>query len=110
MRMREYAKLRSFFRRAGRECLIHFTPGKDFLQHKRYWFPAKRRGWGWGAPICWEGKVIVLIYVITQIQGARFLESAPHQTLLLVGISTTWLVAICFWKGEKPRWRWDEGN
>ncbi|MFZ0435764.1 MAG: hypothetical protein WAL87_07335 [Chthoniobacterales bacterium] len=45
----------------------------------------------------------MLIYVITQIQGARFLESAPHRTLLMVGISTTWLVAVCFWKGEKVR-------
>ena len=98
MLVREYMKLSSRFRRVIKGL---FTPGNGFLQHKKHWFPAKRHGWGWGAPICWEGKAIVMIYLITLTQGARFLNDAPHVALILIGIATTWLVAVCLWKGEK---------
>lgn len=23
-----------------------------------YWLPAKRRGWGWGPPTAWQGKLV----------------------------------------------------
>jgi hypothetical protein len=107
MRAREYLKL---FTRFERVIARHFTPRKEFLQHKQHWFPAKRYGWGWGVPVCWEGRAIVLIYMITLAQGARFVEDSPHLALLLTGCATTWLVGVCFWKGEKPQWRWDKDS
>ena len=32
-------------------------------EKKRYWFPAKRYGWGWGFPTTWQGWVTILLYV-----------------------------------------------
>jgi len=26
----------------------------------RYWFPARRYGWGWGLPTAWQGWVVML--------------------------------------------------
>ena len=49
---------------------------------QRYWFPAKRYGWGWGFPRTWQGRVVLAVYVI--------------------------LIAVCWAKGEPPRWRWGE--
>ena len=103
MRVREYVKRLSRFKGLSAERLM---PENDFLQHKKHWFPAKRYGWGWSVPNCWEGKAIVLIYLITLTQGARFLNDAPHVALILIGVATTWLVAVCFWKGEKLRLHW----
>ena len=100
--MREHAKFCSLFWVMPRQ----FTPGKAFLKHKKHWFPAKRHGWGWGFPICWEGKAVTLIYLISMTQSAKFIESAPHVTLAMMGGATMWLVGICWWKGEKPQWRW----
>jgi hypothetical protein len=37
---------------------------------KKYWFPAKRYGWGWGLPSCWQGWVVLCTFV-------RWLRSAP---------------------------------
>ena len=27
----------------------------------RYWFPAKRYGWGWGPPQTWQGWVVFVV-------------------------------------------------
>jgi hypothetical protein len=27
----------------------------------RYWFPAKRYGWGWGLPVTWQGWLVAFI-------------------------------------------------
>jgi hypothetical protein len=34
----------------------------------RYWFPAKRYGWGWGPPTMWQGWVVTALWF-----GALFL-------------------------------------
>jgi hypothetical protein len=31
----------------------------------RYWFPAKRYGWGWGSPATWQGWVVLLAWLAT---------------------------------------------
>ena len=28
-----------------------------------YWFPAKRYGWGWGAPIVWQGWAAIALWI-----------------------------------------------
>jgi len=30
----------------------------------RYWFPAKRYGWGWGLPARWQGWLVIALYVV----------------------------------------------
>ena len=75
---------------------------------KRYWFPAKRYGWGWGLPTMWQGWVVTLCYVISLILIFFLLPPAAHGRLfgLAVIVATAVLVAICWIKGEPPKWRW----
>jgi hypothetical protein len=72
---------------------------------KKYWFPAKRYGWGWGAPNCWQGWAVFGLWLAFTMLGTRLLPNIGAfviHTILLAGI----LVFICYWKGEPPRWRW----
>jgi len=73
-----------------------------------YWFPAKRYGWGWGFPIAWQGWVVMIGWIVILMAGS--LPLAAHGLwvrftvfeIVMVGV----LIAVCYWKGEKPRWRW----
>lgn len=78
----------------------------------RLWFASKRYGWGW-VPVTIEGWLVTLGFIgLILLNSLRFDEPTLQQTskvveflaetFLLVGA----LIAICFWKGEKPRWRW----
>ncbi len=76
-----------------------------------YWFKAKLYGWGW-TPVKWQGWIVIALYV-----GVLFLLSrgiTPEQSFqeLLVPFfipflaATALLIAVCYIKGEKPRWQW----
>jgi hypothetical protein len=73
-----------------------------------YWFPAKRYGWGWGIPTCWQGWVVLVAYFA--LLGLAALLSRPDREpftfVLLVTALSLALVAVCWVKGEPPRWRW----
>jgi hypothetical protein len=74
---------------------------------KEIWFPAKRYGWGWGLPCRWQGWVVLGVWLLMIILSALFLM--PSHPWLFEGAVWTLvaaLIAICWWKGEKPRWRW----
>ena len=74
---------------------------------KTIWFPAMLYGWGWGFPIVWQGWLVFLGYLILLIGGSRILlPDRPSVFYSLVTVLTVALVAICWLKGEKPRWRW----
>lgn len=74
----------------------------------RYWFPAKTYGWGWGIPCTWEGWV-VLVGFIALLTAASFRfppgRNTPAFAASIIGLSVL-VIAICWWKGEPPRWRW----
>ena len=74
---------------------------------REIWFPAKRYGWGWGFPIAWQGWVVYLAYVALVIAGSIWYTRtlSPLFFVYLIAISAA-LIAICWWKGEPPRWRW----
>jgi len=76
-------------------------------ENARYWFPAKRYGWGWGLPIAWEGWLVMLAYF--GLLALAFVVAPPRQSLsgflAYVALLTALLVAICWWKGEPPKWR-----
>ena len=74
----------------------------------RYWFPAKRYGWGWGLPSAWQGWVVLLSFVVLLLFGLFMFppDKQPGAFLALVVVSCVLLVAICWLKGEPPRWRW----
>lgn len=74
----------------------------------RYWFPAKRYGWGWGFPTAWQGWGVIAIYVALIAAGATLFPPSIEPGLFagcLVLLSLL-LIAVCWAKGEPPRWHW----
>jgi hypothetical protein len=72
---------------------------------KKYWFPAKKYGWGWGPPTCWQGWAVMGIWFVFTVLGARLLPNVTAfviHTFVLVAV----LIMVCYMKGEPPRWRW----
>jgi hypothetical protein len=74
----------------------------------KYWFPAKRYGWGWGLPSSWHGWVVLAVYVSSLAFIVYFFSLTDNVALLGAGVatSTAILLAVCWLKGEPPRWRW----
>lgn len=74
----------------------------------RYWFPAQTFGWGWGLPATWEGWVVFIGFGVLLVLGRVYLLpilGGLYYTLYVFALSAL-LFAICFVKGEPPRWRW----
>ena len=79
----------------------------DPAPEKKIWFPAKRYGWGWGPPACWQGWVVMAVWLLLMGLSAWLLS--PRHPLIfqgVVGFLVIFLIAVCWWKGEKARWRW----
>jgi hypothetical protein len=76
---------------------------------QKYWFRAKRYGWGWGPPIRWQGWAVFIAWLIVFFSGVWYLASR-HSLLHVVFASAMviLLLLICYWKGEPPRWRWGD--
>jgi hypothetical protein len=74
----------------------------------RYWFPAKRYGWGWGPPSTWQGWVVLGAYVGLLVSLCVLVPADRHPYWFWAGLGTlvTTLIAIGLWKGEPPKWRW----
>ncbi len=77
-------------------------------QDKSYWFPAKRYGWGWGVPLCWQGWAVLAAYLAVIVAAGAELAAKGHMAEFngAVVIATIALIAICWIKGKPPRWRW----
>lgn len=76
------------------------------------WFPAKRYGWGWGPPVTWQGWVVLSVWIALFFAGVLFLLPIHPVAVLVFSIAMAIaLTAICYAKGEPPRWRWgDDGK
>jgi hypothetical protein len=74
----------------------------------RYWFSAKKFGFGWRAPITWEGwavDVIALTMLVAAglwIHGHRQQHPMLQLGFLFVVLATS--LAIRHWKGEPQSW------
>ncbi len=75
---------------------------------QRYWFHAKRYGWGWGLPASWQGWLVTLVYVALLAFGIVIFPTERRLAAFLayVVILSVALVAVAWHKGEPPRWRW----
>ncbi len=73
----------------------------------RYWFRAKRYGYGWGIPVTWQGWAVLGAYLVV-ILAPLALGGAAGATGSLVAlvIATPLLVWVGYRKGEPPAWRW----
>jgi hypothetical protein len=76
---------------------------------QRYWFRAKRYGWGWGLPSSAAGWAFFVTWLATLGAGViwlrRFQALAP---VAFLAVMTLLLVLVCYAKGEPPSWRWGE--
>jgi len=73
----------------------------------RYWFRAKRYGWGW-TPITWQGWAVLAAFVaLLAADAVVFLprKALPDYIACFVGL-TVLLLVVCWLKGEPTRWRW----
>lgn len=78
---------------------------------KKYWFTAKKYGWGW-VPASREGWLVTLAYLFALLwlaNKSKYLYGAEDIfrgfLLPVIGLSLL-LVLICYKTGEKPHWRW----
>jgi hypothetical protein len=73
---------------------------------KQLWFPAKKYGWGWGLPNCWQGWLVFTAYLALLCAGAFLVSKHTGLFLAYTVVLSIVLIVICYFKGEKPRWRW----
>jgi hypothetical protein len=68
---------------------------------QKYWFPAKRYGWGWGPPSSWQGWVVLVVYfALIGLGVLRFHpDREPHYFLAFVGLLSVLLVVVCWLPG-----------
>jgi hypothetical protein len=77
----------------------------------RYWFPAKRYGWGWGPPTMWQGWAVLVVWFAAIVIAALLLLPAHLVAFLIFNlIMVVLLLFICYAKGEPPSWRWGESE
>jgi uncharacterized membrane protein len=76
------------------------------------WFKAKRYGWGW-VPCSWEGWAVLAVAIVGLTSNIvvidRYSQSGTDMMIasFVTNISIIiLLIALCYAKGEKPRWRW----
>jgi hypothetical protein len=76
--------------------------------NKRFWFHARRYGWGWGLPATWEGWVVMALYVGGMVAGGHWLVPARQHLAFMAWATllSAALVATCWLKGPPPRWHW----
>lgn len=76
---------------------------------KRYWFPAKRYGWGWGPPSTWQGWLVLLVWLAVLIPASTsFAARSLPLFFVFIAVMVTSIIAICYAKGEPPSWRWGD--
>jgi hypothetical protein len=63
----------------------------------RYWFPAKRYGWGWGLPCAWQGWLVLVGYLGLMVGAARLCPPEKSMMGFAAAVLTlsAGLVAIC---------------
>jgi hypothetical protein len=73
----------------------------------KFWFPAKKYGYGWGPPNSWQGWAVIVIFFGLVGAGAMVLLPEKQTLNFLFYVITLCVVLsfVCWLKGEKPRWR-----
>ncbi len=76
------------------------------MSAKKIWFPAKKYGWGWGPPNCWQGWVVLAVWFFMLLAGTPLALRAPVLFVVYAFVLAALLILVAWSKGEKPRWRW----
>jgi hypothetical protein len=94
----------------------YFSRYKEYLKDnpEGYWFKRKLYGWGW-TPAKWQGWAVVAIFVaglaLMIIPLSRLSSPNKGDTtwfLIKVALWAIALIAVCYWKGEAPKWQWGQ--
>lgn len=82
--------------------------GIIMTEKPKYWFPAKRYGWGWGLPNTWQGWVVMIGFVALVVVGIRLFPPRHDLVAFIVYVLALViaLTTICWIKGEPPGWHW----
>jgi len=81
------------------------------MNARRVWFKRKQYGWGW-TPATWEGWLVLGIYTGALVSlfmkiddGSPSASDALTQFIPLTLLLTLILLAVSYWKGERPKWQ-----
>jgi len=79
-------------------------------EKKEIWFPAKRYGWGWGLPNCRQGWLAMATWMLLVITGSLVILCTLPFIFVYIYLFIMIVVffALCWIKGDQPRWRWGE--
>lgn len=86
---------------------MHLMAERD----RKYWFPAKRYGCGWGLPVTWQGWFVTIAWslaVLALCYVTMFVRPRPWLFFPGMAVLVGVLILICRAKGEPPRWRWGD--
>ena len=77
-----------------------------------HWFPAKRYGWGWGIPTAWQDWAVLFgFFALLTLAAVVLLPAQRHAAFIICSsLLSLVLVAVCWAKGEPPKWRWGEND
>jgi len=73
----------------------------------KYWFRAKRYGWGWGLPVAWQGwLVLALFFALVLVGAVAILPQFGQGAFIAYALAlTAALLSVCWLKGEPQRRR-----
>lgn len=87
-------------------------PAETKTKCSDYWFPAKKYGYGWGAPTNWKGWTVSFLWALVFFGALAFIN--PRENPVVLGsvliIDTLILYGFCLKKGAPPKWRWGDNN
>jgi hypothetical protein len=79
----------------------------------KLWFKRKQYGWGW-VPSSFEGWATLFVYGVVLVAIVKHAEmnsvtdsDVVLYTAIPAVIASALLIAVCYYKGETPRWQWD---
>ena len=81
-------------------------------QERRYWFRARRYGYGW-TPCSWQGWLVLGVFIIlftATVAGSIAAASVSGVLVAACTLASVMLVValiyVCWAMGEPARWRW----
>lgn len=81
---------------------------------KKYWFRAKKYGWGW-RPNSWQGWTLVGLYIASLLflfytidSNSRSVKDTLANFYPVIITLTAIFIGIVYLTGEKPHWSWGD--
>ena len=91
----------------------YFREQREYLKDnpQGYWFKRKLYGWGW-TPARSQGWIAIAAYIVGVLFVSFHVDKNASSfevvltSIVPVVILTSLLIALCYIKGEKPKWQW----